>query len=318
MLMAFKRFIFNMMLAYSRSKLRRGLSIYGVRSDYQLFAKVIYFLSPVANDVEIESEKIGNVPVLKFTPRNPSSRVILYIHGGAFVINLDDLKGAYIPFLARLAKESESTVIIPDYRTAPELPYPTALEDCISSYLGLIEQGVDPKNICLMGDSCGAGLALSLVLSLRDKSLPLPSCIVTISAWADLSLTGNSLYTRSDRDPMFSVDPIQGFANHYLQGASPRDPLASPFYGEFHGFPPMYMMVGGREMLHDDTTRIADKAREAGVDVTLDDDDAMIHIYPIFFGVIKEGLAGIQRLAGFVKQRTGVVAEDSTSNRRAS
>jgi len=317
--MWFKRFIFNMMLRYSRSKLRRGISIYGIRTDYQLFAKIIYFLSPIAHEVAIkESATIGKVPVMTFTPEKSSERVILYIHGGAFVINLEDLKGAYTPFLARLALESESEVIIPDYRTAPEVPHPAALEDCVTSYIGLLGMGTKPENICLMGDSCGAGLALATILSLREKNIPLPSCVVTISAWADLSLTGNSLYTRSDRDPMFSIDPVTGFTNHYLQGASPLDPLISPFYADFTGFPPMYMMVGGREILHDDTTRIAAKAKDAGVDVTLDDDDKMIHIYPIFFGVIREGLFGIQKLAGFVKARTGLTRELPSKTRQVS
>jgi epsilon-lactone hydrolase len=304
--MGLRRLIFNIMLKVSRAKLRRGLSIYGVRSDYNLFGRIIYFMSPIEKDVSMDWTKSEGVDVLRFVPPESSSRIILYIHGGAFVIGLKDLKQAYIPFAARLAKVSNSEVWIPDYRTSPENPYPIPGEDCMTVYKSLLDRGVNPQDICVMGDACGANLALAMVLSLRDQGIPLPGSVATISGWTDLSLTGNSLYTRSDRDPMFRVDPIQGFANHYLQGASPHDSLASPFYADYTGFPPMYMLVGGREMLHDDTSRIAEKADAVGVDVTLDDDDEMIHIYPVFFGIFKEGVAAIERLAAFVKEKAAL------------
>ncbi len=301
--MSFKRLIFNIMLKISRAKLRRGLSIYGVRSDYSMFGKVIHFLSPIEKDVEIQLTTIDGYYGLRAIPPNCSKRVIFYLHGGAFVIGLKDIQNAYIPFAARLAKESNSEVWMPDYRTAPEHAYPIPGKDCLANYMSMLKRGIKPQDITIIGDSCGAALGLALVLTLRDQGLPMPGAVATISAWADLSLTGHSLYTRSDVDPMFSNDPIAGFANHYLQGESPRDPQASPFYGDYTGFPPMYMMVGGREMLHDDTTRIAEKAKDAGVDVTLDVKEDMIHIYPVFFGIIPEGIAGIERLASFVKEK---------------
>lgn len=297
----FKRLIFNILLKISRFKLRRGISIYNVRADYHLFAKIIYFLSPIEKDVLINYSTLDTVRSLTATPPVQNKRQILYLHGGAFVIGLDDLENAFIPFATKLAKITHSTVWIPDYRTAPEHEHHILGQDCLTAYTALLAAGHHPENIVIMGDSCGAALALSMIMKIRDEKLPMPSCVITISAWTDLALTGQSLYTRSDIDPMFSNDPISGFANHYLQGTSSRDPEASPFYGEYHNFPPMYMMCGGREMLHDDTTRIAKKAEEAGAQVVLDEKEDMIHIYPVFFGIIPEGLNAILRMAKFIE-----------------
>lgn len=301
--MGFKRLILNIMLKISRSKLKRSLSIYGLRTDYKLFSKVMYLLNKREKDVEVDFPTINGIYGLRARPPHKNNRIILYFHGGAFIIGLKELKNAYIPFATRLAKECQSEVWIPDYSNAPEHPYPEAHEDCLASYLNLIERGIDPKDITVMGDSCGAALALGLVLTLRDRGLPLPGSVATISAWTDLSLTAESIKTRASRDPMFE-GAIKGFAEHYLQGVSPYDPKASPFYNDFTGFPPLYMVVGGCEILYDDTTRVVEKAKQAGVDVTLDANEDMIHIYPIFFDIIDEGKAAIKRIANFVNEKS--------------
>lgn len=302
--MGIKRLIFNLMLKISRAKLRRGLSIYGVRSDYNIFGKVIRFLSKTEKSVKVNHTNLDGIYCIQSVPAFKTNKTILFLHGGAFVISLKDLKDAYIPFSTKLAQLCRSEVWMPDYRTAPENPFPLPGEDCLKCYLQLLKSGINSQDIILMGDSCGAALGLAMVSHLIENNLPLPSCIVTISAWADLSLTGKSLYTRSDIDPMFSNDPIAGFANHYLQGSSPRDPKASPLYADYTGFPPMLMMVGGREMLHDDTTRIAEKATNEGVNITLDIIEEMIHIYPIFYGIIPEGIAAIERIAQFISNKS--------------
>jgi monoterpene epsilon-lactone hydrolase len=298
--MGLKRFILDIMLMISRKKLRRSLSIYALRSDYRLFARVINFLSRVPKDVVVDFPTVEGIYNLRLTPPEKSSKVILYFHGGAFIIGLKDLKNAYIPFGAMLAKTAHAEVWMPDYRNAPEQPFPAQNEDCLKSYLSLINNGVSSQDIIVMGDSCGGALALSLVQKLRDEGLPLPGGVATISPWTDLCLTANSIRTRASRDPMFQ-GLIKGFADHYLQGADANDPMASPYYGDFTDFPPMYMIVGGREMLYDDTTRVAAKAKDAGVDVTLDAKEDMIHIYPIFYDIIPEGRDAIDRLADFIK-----------------
>lgn len=314
--MSIKRFIFNMLLKISRSKLRRGISVFNVRSDYNIFAKVIYFLSPIEKNVLIEFKHLSDVNCLRACPPVDTKKQILFFHGGAFVLGLDDLQKAYIPFAAKLASITKADVWVPDYRTAPENAFPDIGIDCMTTYMTLLKEGHAPQDIILMGDSCGAALALSMVMKLRDEGKPLPSCIATISAWTDLALTGQSLYTRSDIDPMFNNDPLSGFANHYLQGNDPQDPMASPLYGEFHDFPPMYLLCGGREILHDDTTRIAKKAKAAGVDVTLDIKEDMIHIYPVFFGIIPEGVAAMERITGFIEKVSSEKKPETTKKKK--
>jgi acetyl esterase/lipase len=298
----FKRIIMYLLLKTSRQKQRYGTSIYNTRSGYQLYSNVVHYLTHTPKDVQVELLTVDGVYGLRATPPKKSSRVILYVYGGSFVLGLDHVKKAYAPFAARLAKAACAEVWIPSYRTAPEYSYPVQGDDCLANYLSLIHRGVNPQDISVMGAGSGAGLALALILNLRDKGLPLPGSVATISAWADLSLTAESHKTRADRDPMFNAHAVEGYFNHYMQGASPTDPLVSPYYGDYTGFPRMYMIVGGRELFYDDTIRVAQKAKDAGVDVTLDVNEDMVYGYPLYFDIYTEGRAAIDRLAAFVNE----------------
>ncbi len=312
----FKRFIIYILLKISRRRQKRGSSIYNTRFGYKLYSNIVFRLSNVPADVNVEFVTIGDVYGLRATPPNKSSKVIMYIYGGSFVLGLEHVKGAYIPFAARLAKASGAEVWIPSYRMAPEFAFPAQGEDCLNSYVGLLRRGVKPQDISVMGAGSGASLALALIMDLRDRGLPLPESVATISAWTDLSLTANSLYTRADRDPMFNSDTVHGYFNHYLQGSSPKEPLASPLYGDFKGFPRLYMIVGGREMFYDDTIRVAEKAKEAGVDVTLDANEKMVYGYPIYFDIYTEGRAAVDRLAAFVNETPTLTLQDKKPSKR--
>lgn len=306
--MGLKRFIFNMVLKISRAKQKYGTSIYNTRTNYARFAKIVYWLNRTPKDVKVEMSKTNG---LTLTPLNKNQRIIMYLHGGGFVLGLQHLKNLCIPFGAQLAKVTNSVVWFPEYRVAPEHSYPIPLDDCLASYLSLIKNGARPEDITVIGSGSGGALALALVMKLRDKKLPMPGSVATVSVWADLCLTAESIRTRSDRDPFLTAEVTLGYFNYYMQGARPNHPYVSPFYGDYKNFPPLYMIVGGCEIFYDDTTRIAQKAKEAGVDVTLDIRENMFHGYPVYFDIYEEGLHAIHRLATFL---TDKAAEAEATN----
>jgi epsilon-lactone hydrolase len=299
--MYFKRLILMLMLNFSRSRFKFGSSIFSTRSNFKLYAKVIYLMISKPKDVQIEQVTMDGFTGMRFTPANKGPRIVMYIYGGAFVLGINDVKKGFIPFAAHLASISNTEIWVPDYGTAPEHAFPNQIDDCLASYKSLIKQGFNPQDITVMSNGSGAALALAMMFKLRDKSLPLPGSLITISAWTDLTLSSDSHVKLSDKDPMFASEAISGHFNHYLQGASPKDPMASPYFGNFTGFPPMYMMVGGRELFYDDTIRTAEKAREAGVNVTVDVEKDMMYSYPLVFEVMEEGRPAMERLAAFVK-----------------
>jgi acetyl esterase/lipase len=171
---------------------------------------------------------------------------------------------------------------VPDYRLAPEHPFPAALEDAVDAYRWLItEAEVDPRNMVLAGDSAGGGLALAAMLRLRGDDIPLPAGAVAISPWVDLALTGESLDTRADADLTVTKADLERKAREYLDGADPREPLASPLYGDLTGVPPLLVVAGADEALLDDSIRLVRKAGIAGIQTTLLIEPEMQHVFPI-------------------------------------
>ncbi len=192
---------------------------------------------------------------------------IYYLHGGGYVIGSINTHRALI---ARLSAASGARAFAINYRLAPEHPFPAAVEDAVSAYRWLLEQGVDPATIVIAGDSAGGGLTVATLVALRDAGVPLPAAAVCLSPWTDMEGIGESAKTRKAADPM--IDPEGGLAQAqlYLGGADPRTPLAAPLYADLRGLPPMLIHVGDAEVLLDDSTRLAERAKAAGVDVTLE------------------------------------------------
>ncbi|MEX2015087.1 MAG: alpha/beta hydrolase, partial [Candidatus Hydrogenedentales bacterium] len=178
--------------------------------------------------------------------------VLLYLHGGAYVVGSPT---THRELASRIGRASGCSVLVPEYRLASEHPFPAALEDAVATYRWLIAQGTPPERIVISGDSAGGGRAAAAVLALRDTDVPLPRALVMLSPWTDLAATRESLTTRRDLDPMICPDRICESAQMYLGGADPKTPLASPLYGNLAGFPPTFIHVGTAEVLHDDATR---------------------------------------------------------------
>jgi len=230
----------------------------------------------VARDVKCEAVSAGGVPAEWIVPPGAAGdRVILYLHGGGYVMGSINTHRAMI---ARIARASEAKALALNYRMAPEDPFPTAVDDATAAYRWLLAQGYKPGKIVISGDSAGGGLTLATLLALRDAGTPLPAAAVPISPWADLEGTGASVETRAAADPMVDKAGLLRMAGMYAGDSDPKNPLISPIYGDYKGLPPMLIQVGDAEILLDDATRVAERARSAGVKVELEAWPDMFHV----------------------------------------
>ena len=230
-------------------------------------------------------------------PGAMADRVILYLHGGGYVIGSINTHRAMI---SRIARASNARALAIDYRLAPEHPFPAAVEDATAAYRWLLAQGYQPGKIVIAGDSAGGGLTLAALVAIRDAALPLPSGAVPISPWTDLEGTGESVRSRAAKDVMVTQDNLASSAKQYHGAHDPRDPLVSPLHANFRGLPPMLIQVGDAEILLDDATRVAARAKEAGVQVELEVWDEMPHVWHVFAKLLPEGQQAIDKIGKFV------------------
>lgn len=264
-------------------------------------AKLIQNFVRPASGVEITPVEAGAVQAEWIEPAGAQfHRVIIYLHGGGYV---SDSLAAYRNLVARLATAANARALLVDYRVAPEHVFPAALEDALGAYKWLLLQGFDPSGIVLAGDGSGGGMAIAAALALRDNKAPLPGAIVALSPWTDLALSGRTLIRNAEKDKLLSLELLAYCAQHYLRGALPTSPLASPLYGNLAGLPPMLIHAGANEILRDDATRIADKGHRAGVDVSVEVFDGMPHVFQLF-EKIPEAEASLSRIGSFIKSRT--------------
>jgi epsilon-lactone hydrolase len=233
------------------------------------------------------------------TPACRPDRAVLFLHGGGYVTGWGAL---YRHFTWRIATAARARVLAIDYRLAPEHPFPAALDDALAAYRWLVAGGADPRRTAVMGDSAGGGLALALLLRLRDEGVELPAAAIALSPWTDLALTGASLSTNQKSDPMLSVADARLFAECYLAGADPRNPYASPLYGNPAGLPPTLIHVGSDEILHDDAVRMAQTLRAAGCRAEIEVWPRMPHVWHLFAPALPEAMQAIANIGTFADQ----------------
>lgn len=237
-----------------------------------------YFYHP-SPDIQYMSEEIFGVKVDRVSLKHqPSKGVIFYIHGGAFLVGMNSM---YQKFAETLTRLTGRTVILIDYGVAPENPFPIGLEQCIGTYQHLINTGLLPSDVVFMGDSAGGGLVMSTLVAVRDRQIPLPQCAVLFSPWVDLTLSNKTMKDMDDLDPIIPVDRMNEVVSLYLKNESPKHPLASPFFADLKGLPPLFISLGTHEVLYGEGNALAKKAQEAGTPVTLDVQEGMMHVYPI-------------------------------------
>jgi monoterpene epsilon-lactone hydrolase len=244
----------------------------------------------------------GGIPADRIeVPDLATSRVVLYFHGGGYTVGS---ARSHRSLGKRIALAASATLLLPDYRLAPEHVFPAAVEDAVAAYRWLLATGVRPEQIAVGGDSAGGGLALALLVSLRDAGDPLPACAVLLSPFADLECRGESFTTLATQDPIVSREMGLGMGRTYVGDREPSDPLASPVHAPLDGLPPLLIQVGSREVLLDDARAIDRKARDAGVPAELDVWPGMIHVWHLFASALEEGRRAIDDVASFVRKWT--------------
>jgi len=252
--------------------------------------------------IDMSEQPLGGRPALRVRSlASQPARQILFLHGGAYVTGSPAL---YRHILWRFAVAAEAQVAAIDYRLAPEHPFPAALDDAVAAWQGLLAEGADPRRCAVMGDSAGGGLALALLLRLRDMGAALPGAAVALSPWTDLVMTGKSLQRNAAKDPMENPDDVPYLARCYLGDGDPRHPYASPLYGDPTGLPPTLIQVGSDEILLDDSVRMAERMKAAGCHVELEIWPRMPHVWHAFAPVMPEAKRAIARIGEFLRRHT--------------
>ncbi|MEK6348835.1 MAG: alpha/beta hydrolase [Burkholderia sp.] len=226
---------------------------------------------------------------------------LLYFHGGGYYFCTP---ATHRPLVFGLAARAKARTFSSDYRLAPEHPFPAAHDDALAAYAALLEAGVDPASIVVAGDSAGGGLALALLVALRDRGAPLPAGAVLFSPWTDLAATGATLVTNDGADPMFAGAALARAARLYVGDASATDPYVSPLYADPAGLPPLLIQAGSTEVLLDDSRRFAERAQAAGVEVELQVWPRMPHVWQMAVPFVPEARRALDDAAAFVRRVT--------------
>ena len=265
----------------------------------RFWARLASNVNPVCRAASTSAIDIEGRPTVRARPKsNAPERTLLYFHGGAYCIGSWQTHRGLITHLAVAAG---SVVYAPNYRLAPGHPHPAALEDGVRAYRWLLNQGIPPNQIALAGDSAGAGLALATAIALRDSGMPLPTSIVLLSPGVDLSGDYPSMTQNARKDPMIRPSWFHACARLYLGGRDPKDPACSPLFASHEGLPPMLIHAGTDEVLLDDSTRLAERCREAGVDVTLKVFEGMWHEFQIHAGLLRESDEAVAEIGEFLQ-----------------
>lgn len=274
-----------------------------------------WFARPLPSKVALVPAQIEGVQAEWIVPKGkPAARTLLYIPGGGFIFPATPM---HHQLVANLGVALDANALLVHYRLAPEHAYPSALEDCLKAYRHLLEQGTDPSSIVIAGESAGGGLALSLLLAIKNEQLPRPGVAIAISALADLTYTGQSRVYNRLRDPILPIERSIDLNAIYLGKVPASDPLVSPVFGDFEGAPPILLQVGSSEILLDDSLRIAYRARSRGVLVRVEVWREMPHAWHLV-SMIPETDKAIRQIAEFVRKHVPIPTKQSPDDRKVS
>jgi monoterpene epsilon-lactone hydrolase len=253
-----------------------------------------------ADDIKCERVSAGGVDAeWVCAPNAASDRFVLYLHGGGYVIGSVN---THRDMIARVSRAAQARVLALNYRLAPEHPFPAAVDDTLAGYKWLLAQGAKPSRIAIAGDSAGGGLAAAALVAIREAKLPTPGAGVLLSPWVDLEGLGESMVTRMEVDPVVRKEGLVGMAQAYLQGQDAKTPLAAPLYADLKGLPPLLIQVGDAETLLDDSKRLNDRAKAAGVSTRLEVWPEMIHVWQLFASYLPEGQQAIDGIGKFIRE----------------
>lgn len=276
-----------------------GLAIEALRDAYD---KAEYVFQ-MPEGITVESVTAGSVSAEILTPLSTEgARTILYLHGGGYALGSPR---SHRHMVANLAVAANAKAVLIDYRLAPENPFPAAVDDAVSVYRWLLDNGTSADQVVIAGDSAGGGLAVATLLALRDQSITLPAGGVCISPWTDLTNSSETYETHATRDPMVTTASIKRWTDAYLGDRDPKTPLASPAHADLAGLPPLLIQVGTDEVLLGDSRLLAGNAEAAGVEVKLEEWENMIHVWHWFAEYLDEAGEATAGIATFVAARTG-------------
>jgi phosphinothricin tripeptide acetyl hydrolase len=265
------------------------------RAQYERAEKVF----PTPPEVKVERVSAPTAPAEWLRPPAAvAGRVVLYLHGGGYVIGSPR---SHRHLAAAIASAGAANALLLDYRLAPEHPFPAAVDDAVAAYRWLLDQGTAPRHIVIAGDSAGGGLTVATLLALRDAGAPLPAGGVCISPWVDLTCSAESYRTKAEVDPIVKSGSIEEMARAYLGDRDRRTPLASPLFADLRGLPPLLIHAGSDEVLLDDAVQLSERAKKADVAATLEVWDRMIHVWHWFLPMLDEAQTAVDSIGRFIR-----------------
>lgn len=294
------RLLNGFLRTFEKPKLARAKTPDDLRKPFELKARVLF---PVPRKTQFSDDVLeldGRAVTVQWAKAENASdhRIILYFHGGGYVFGSPKTHRA---MLARLSAMTGLAACLPDYRLAPEHPFPAAIEDAVLAYRALLERGFVSSKIIMGGDSAGGGLVLALLGQIKAQSLPKPAGVFALSPLVDLAFSGPSFSENAQSDVMLPASRAADMAEMYLQGADASDPRASPLRADFTGMPPVFITASDSEILLDDSLRMADHLREQGVEVTEQIVQNHPHVWHIFQRILPEADQGLRAIAAWIK-----------------
>jgi epsilon-lactone hydrolase len=282
--------------------LRKGaLPVDSDVSEQRRLLRELASAQPLPADVTVTAAALGGVPTAEITIDGIEPRhVVLYFHGGVYVIG-DAFLAADLA--SQIGRRTRSTVVSVDYRLAPEHPYPAAVDDALAAYEALLNNGTAPSDIAFAGESAGGGLAIATLLNARDRGLPLPAAAFVMSPYVDLTLSGTTLETKREVDPLLSRELLARRVTDYTSGQDAALGLISPVFADLSGLPPLIIQAGTHEVLLDDAVRLAQMAALADVEVTLDITPGVPHVFQAYHPILDEAAAALDRAGQLLSAR---------------
>jgi acetyl esterase/lipase len=282
----------------TKSAWRPGLDINEIRRHT---AKMDARIGRRAPPIAMEPVEIAGVPATWFgAPDLAQKGVLLYLHGGAWCLHLPQVYRRFVTLLSQL---TGMRVLLPEYRLAPEYPFPNGIDDCFAVYRWLVDHGYAELPFALAGDSAGGSLSLVTMMRARDALLPLPDCAALLSPSTDLTFSGPSTRYNADADPIFAPAAVDLLPDRYCSGQDRVNPLISPLFGNWNGLPPLLFHAGSTEMLLDDSVRAHDRARQAGVEAEIEVFVGLPHVFHVF-AWMPEAKVAVRAMADFILERS--------------
>ena len=253
-----------------------------------------------AHGVKVIREELTGLRAEWITPKNPAAgKLVIYLHGGGYVMGNC---ATHRPLVSYIAKAAGVRALLPEYRLAPEHPFPAGIDDAVRLYRAVLAAGYAPHNIVIAGDSAGGGLTMATLLALRDAGDPQPAAACLLSPWLDLTGSGESMQANARSDPWFEPEFLPLLAKYYCEERERANPMVSPVFAHLQGLPPLYIQVCGDEILLSDSTRLVERARAAGVEADIEIYAGLWHVFQAFARQVPESRAAVARIGSYIER----------------